>query len=111
MKDQAAKHHEERNRKHHSQGTTPQKVDRPASISNGFDFRGGLENDERRASAMIVRLVERHRPGSKPTSYRNSAIAASSASFGGRTRSCPNVANGSSVIFSISRNVGLSGFK
>jgi hypothetical protein len=41
--------------------------------------------------------------------YRNSAIAASNASLGGRTRSCGRVANGSSVMFSMSRNVGLSG--
>jgi hypothetical protein len=41
--------------------------------------------------------------------YRNSAIAASNASLGGRTRSCGSVANGSSVMFSMSRNVGLSG--
>jgi hypothetical protein len=40
--------------------------------------------------------------------YLNSAIAASNASLGGRTRSCGSVANGSSVMFSMSRNVGLS---
>ena len=39
--------------------------------------------------------------------YRNSAIAASNASLGGRTRSCGSVANGSSVMFNMSRNVGL----